>query len=107
VSELEHLPVRPAYRTMRVLKAVGASPRSNTRETADAAGLRDEGQISKLLRRLEQRGLVENVGLRAAYGEPNEWLVTAAGERFLEAALRPSAADAGRPRGRRLVRGAA
>ena len=107
VSEREHLPVRPTYRTTRVLEAVSASPRSNNREIADAAGLRDQGQTSKLLSRLEQRGLVENVGLGAAYGEPNEWLLTAAGGRVLKAAPGLSAADAGRPRGRRLVGGAA
>ncbi len=107
VSEREHLPVRPTYRTTRVLEAVSAAPRSNNREIADAAGLRDQGQTSKLLSRLEQRGLVENVGLGAAYGEPNEWLLTAAGGRVLEAAPGLSAGDAGRPRGRRLVGGAA
>ena len=89
-----------------MLGAIAARPRSNNREIADAAGLRDEGQTSKLLSRLEQRGLVDNVGLGAAYGEPNEWLLTASGERVLDAARRNSAADAGRPRGR-VVRGVA
>ena len=107
VFEQEHLRVRPTYRTRRVLEAVGASPRSNNREIADAAGLRDQGQTSKLLSRLKQRDLVENVGLGAGYGEPNAWLLTAAGERVLKAARGLSAADAGRPRGRRLVEGAA
>ena len=100
------LPVRATYRTTRVLGAIAARPRLNNREIADAAGLRDEGQTSKLLSRLQQRGLLENVGLGAAYGEPNEWLLTASGERVLNAARRLSAADPRRPAGG-VVRGAA
>ncbi len=100
------LPVRATYRTTRVLSAIAARPRSNNREIADAAGLRDEGQTSKLLSRLEQRGLAENVGLGAAYGEPNAWLLTASGERALNAVRRVSATGAGRPGGR-VARGAA
>ncbi|HTZ64053.1 MAG TPA: hypothetical protein VMB51_08110 [Solirubrobacteraceae bacterium] len=74
---------RVTYRTARVLSAIAAAPRSNNRAIAEAAGLRDEGQTSKLLSRLEGRGLLENVGLGAAYGEPNAWLLTADGEREL------------------------
>jgi hypothetical protein len=85
-GEEEHLPVRPTYRTMRVLEAIGMLPRSNNREIAEAAGMRDQGQTSKLLNRLERRGLVQNAGLGAAHGEPNAWLLTAAGKRILEAA---------------------
>jgi hypothetical protein len=85
VSEQQHLPVRPTYRTTRVLEAIGALPRSNNREIAEAAGLRDQGQTSKLLGRLERRGLVQNVGLGAAHGEPNAWMLTASGRRVLDA----------------------
>jgi hypothetical protein len=75
---------RVTYRTGRVLSAVGGAPRSNNRAIAEAAGVRDEGQTSKLLSRLERRGLIENVGLGAAYGEPNAWLLTRSGERALQ-----------------------
>jgi hypothetical protein len=88
------LPVRATYRTTRVLQTIADRPRSNNREIADAAGLRDEGQTSKLLRRLERRGLIENVGLGAAYGASNEWLLTGAGSRVLCTARRRSAAQA-------------
>ncbi len=100
-----HLPVRVTYRTSQVLRAIGAAPRSNNREIAEAAGLRDEGQTSKLLRRLEQRGLVRNLGLGAAHGEPNAWLLTPQGERVLAATEKHVIANAGRRRGRppRLV----
>ena len=100
------LPVRATYRTTRVLSAIGAAPRLSNREIADAAGLSDEGQTSKLLRRLERRGLVENVGLGQAYGEANAWLLTGYGERVL-AATRSSLAPGAGAVVRRRVRGAA
>jgi hypothetical protein len=92
-AEQEHLPVRSTYRTMRVLEAIGTLPRSNNREIAEAAGLRDQGQTSKLLNRLARRGLVHNAGLGAAHGEPNAWLLTVAGKRILEAASHAHALD--------------
>ncbi len=106
VSRREQMPVRATYRTIRVLGAIGASPRLSNREIADAAGLNDEGQTSKLLRRLEQRGLVENVGLGQAYGGANAWLLTACGERVLDATRHSLVPGAGAVSGRR-VRGAA
>lgn len=72
--------VRATYRTTLVLRAIAAAPGSSNREIAEAAGLRDEGQASKLLSRLEQRGAIVNTGLGAAYGEPNSWLLTTHGE---------------------------
>jgi hypothetical protein len=79
------LAVRTTYRTARVLRAICDTPRRNNREVADAAGLSDEGQTSKLLARLERRGVIENVGLGAAHGEPNAWLLTPYGQRVVEA----------------------
>jgi hypothetical protein len=70
-------------RTRLVLRAVAAAPRSSNREVAQAAGLVDEGQASKLLRRLAERGLIENVGFGQAGGRSNAWLLTSRGERLL------------------------
>ncbi len=78
------LPIRPTHRTTLVLRAINAAPRSTNREVADAAGLSDEGQTSKLLRRLERHRLIENVGIGAARGEPNAWLLTPEGRRVVE-----------------------
>ncbi len=100
------LPVRATYRTTRVLSAIGASPRLSNREIAYAAGLSDEGQTSKLLRRLERRGLIENVGLGQPYGEANAWLLTDYGERVLDATRHSLVPGAGAVRSRR-IRGAA
>ena len=99
-------PVRATYRTACVLRAIAAAPRSSNRAVAQAAGLADEGQTSKLLGRLERRGVIENVGLGAAYGEPNEWLLTAYGQSIVNAIGHGFAVDA-TVRGRRRVRGAA
>jgi hypothetical protein len=83
--QLTRLPVRATYRTTRVLSAIAGSPRLSNRDIADAAGLSDEGQTSKLLRRLQRRGLVENVGLGQAFGGANAWILTGYGEEVLEA----------------------
>jgi AcrR family transcriptional regulator len=77
------LPIRVTHRTTMVLHAVARAPYSNNREIADAAELTDEGQTSKLLARLERHGVIENVGIGAARGEPNAWLLTASGRRAL------------------------
>jgi hypothetical protein len=93
-------PVRATYRTTRVLSAIGASAGLNNREIAEAAGLTDEGQTSKLLRRLEHRGLVENFGLGQPYGGSNAWRLTVYGERVLEATRHSLVPGAGAVMGR-------
>jgi len=83
ISRATKLPVRATHRTALVLQAIGQAPYSNNREIAQAAELVDEGQTSKLLTRLESRGVIENVGIGAARGEPNAWLLTPEGRRVL------------------------
>jgi DNA-binding MarR family transcriptional regulator len=70
-------------RTRLVLRAIASAPRSSNREVAQAAGLVDEGQASKLLRRLAERGLIENVGSGQHSGRSNAWLLTSRGEWML------------------------
>jgi AcrR family transcriptional regulator len=85
-AELERgasLPIRVTHRTTMVLRAIERAPYSNNRGIAEAAGLTDEGQTSKLLARLERQGVIENVGIGAVRGEPNAWLLTASGRRAL------------------------
>ncbi len=86
---LADLPMRLTYRTMRVLGAITERPGSSNREIGDAAGASDQGQISKLLTRLEKLGLVENTTGQGHQptGEPNAWCLTALGERVSEAML--------------------
>jgi hypothetical protein len=70
-------------RTRLVLRAIARAPRSSNRDVAQAAGLVDEGQTSKLLRRLAERSLIENVGFGHAGGRSNAWLLTPRGEQML------------------------
>jgi len=76
---LEGLNMRLTYRTLRVIETVAAHPGASNRDVRGRAGIRDEGQISKLLGRLERLGLVENTGDGQARGTSNEWRLTARG----------------------------
>jgi AcrR family transcriptional regulator len=77
---LRGLDMRLTYRTVRVLAAVAGVPGASNREVAQAAGVSDQGQISKLLVRLEHLGLLTNAGGGHARGEPNAWRLTTRGE---------------------------
>jgi AcrR family transcriptional regulator len=81
---LRELDMRLTYRTIRVLLAIGEQDGpgvgSSNRQVADAAGIRDQGQVSKLLARLEHLGLIENAAESRAKGEPNAWTLTRRGE---------------------------
>ena len=88
------LPMRITYRTLRVLTAIGEQPGASNREVAEYAGVTDQGQISKLLTRLERLGLVENTaevargrrGHHQPTGEPNAWRLTPKGQEIRRAA---------------------
>jgi hypothetical protein len=105
ISRATELPIRATHRTTLVLRAIAQAPYSNNREIAQAAGLLDEGQASKLLARLERQGVIENVGVGAARGEPNAWLLTASGGRTVELLSESFTAGGARP-GRAPARGA-
>jgi AcrR family transcriptional regulator len=79
-NPLRDLEMRLTYRTVRVLMAVAAVPGASNRRVADGAGVGDQGQISKLLGRLEKLGLVANTGLGPGRGAPNAWMLTQQGE---------------------------
>ena len=74
------LPIRITFRTARVLSTVGSRPDASNREIGMAAGVGDQGQMSKLLRRLEKAELIENHGQGQAKGESNAWRLTARGQ---------------------------
>lgn len=82
---LTGLPIRLTYRTMRALLAIGAGPGASNREIGRAAGIADQGQISKLLARLERVGLIANLRPGRESGERNAWALTASGERVHDA----------------------
>src|ERR1700677_4745658 len=81
---LKDVPMRLTYRTMRVLEAVLARPGSSNRLLGELADIHDQGQISKLLARLERLGLLANGGGGQSKGEPNAWRLTELGGRVIE-----------------------
>ncbi len=88
---LRELDMRLTYRTVQALLAIaalgGRGSGPSNRQVAEAAGVADPGQISKLLARLEHIGLIENSGGPPLSGEPNVWRLTAKG-REIEGAIR-------------------
>jgi AcrR family transcriptional regulator/DNA-binding MarR family transcriptional regulator len=79
------LGMRLTYRTALVLQTIGERPGASNREVADLAGVVDQGQISRLLSRLEGLGLIANRGGGAGgaqgRGAANAWVLTPRGER--------------------------
>ena len=74
---LRELGMRLTYRTVRVLLAIAEHPGASSREVADASGISDQGQMSKLLWRLEHLGLIDTAVRHHGRGEPNAWSLTA------------------------------
>lgn len=77
------LDMRVTYRTIRVLSAIAQTPGASNRRVSIDAGVIDQGQISKLLARLEGLGLVVNC---RDTGRHNEWYLTDLGARVQRAA---------------------
>jgi AcrR family transcriptional regulator/DNA-binding MarR family transcriptional regulator len=73
--------LRLTYRTALVLEAIAIAPGISNMGVARYAQINDQGQVSKLLARLQRNGLVQNAGRRQAQGAPNEWRLTPAGEK--------------------------
>jgi AcrR family transcriptional regulator len=76
VGDLE---MRVTYRTSRVLHAIAQRPGASNREVADHAGIVDQGQISRLLGRLQSLGLIANSGPSSSRGTANAWVLTPRG----------------------------
>ena len=75
--------MRVTYRTARVLRAIAERPRSNNTEIGLLAGMTDPGQASKMLARLLNYGLVENVA--GPLSVANAWQLTPRGNELAEA----------------------
>lgn len=77
--------MRLTYRTIRVLGVIGENPGLSNRQIGDTAGASDQGQISKLLARLQRMGLITNSSQGApAQGMPNAWTLTPLGEQLAQ-----------------------
>jgi len=75
--------VRLTQRTTLVLRAIADYPGASNREVADRAGIVDQGQVSKLLGRLQAGGLIAKDGEVRTRGAPNSWHLTERGELVL------------------------
>jgi AcrR family transcriptional regulator len=84
---LQSIPMRVTYRTARVLERIAKQPGISNREVADQAGISDQGQMSKLLSRLEGFGLIANSGEGHSKGEPNAWALTQTGLQVAQSIL--------------------
>ena len=92
-NPLKDLDMRLTYRTVRVLAAVATSPGSSNRVVGDAAGIGDQGQVSKLLTRLERLGLVENTRAGSPKPTTNSWALSKRGREVVDViATQPAAA---------------
>ncbi|MGA9284696.1 MAG: TetR family transcriptional regulator [Solirubrobacteraceae bacterium] len=77
------LSIRLTYRTVCVLEALSEHPGLSNRAVADASGVSDQGQASKLLARLERYGLLKN-RRPVGKGEANAWSLTSTGEQIAQ-----------------------
>jgi AcrR family transcriptional regulator len=81
---LEGLRMRWTYRTARVMQGISELPGASNRTVADYAGIQDQGQVSKLLARLQRLGLIDNAGTARHKGEPNAWSLTPLGQQVTQ-----------------------
>jgi AcrR family transcriptional regulator len=72
--------MRMTYRTARVLEGIADHPGASNRQVSEYGGIADQGQVSKLLRRLASLGLLANTRPGHLKGEPNAWTLTVKGE---------------------------
>lgn len=76
--------MRLTYRTMLALSAIAEHPGCSNRQVGQLAGAEDQGQVSKLLARIERLGLVANHKDGLNKGQPNVWVLTPAGQRVID-----------------------
>jgi AcrR family transcriptional regulator len=81
---LADIPMRLTYRTALVLEVLAECPGVSNRVVAERAGISDQGQVSKLLARLERLGLLANTGAGQPSGAPNAWTLTPTGVQIIQ-----------------------
>jgi DNA-binding MarR family transcriptional regulator len=74
--------MRVTYRTVRTISAIAENPGCSNRRVSDHAGVKDQGQVSKLLSRLEALGLIANDCERSTGATANAWRLTTRGVAF-------------------------
>jgi hypothetical protein len=84
-ESLRDVNLRLTYRTIMALDAISRQPGINNRTAAVESGIKDEGQVSKLLSRLERMAVIENRGLGQDRGASNAWHLTTLGSELVRA----------------------
>jgi AcrR family transcriptional regulator len=79
VDPFKNAGMRLTYRTICVLLAIAEHPGASNRTIGESAGITDQGQMSKLLGRIQRLGLVSNTGMGPGQGGPNAWTLTGKG----------------------------
>ncbi|HEY3865057.1 MAG TPA: TetR family transcriptional regulator, partial [Solirubrobacteraceae bacterium] len=74
---------RLTARTQMALAAVAGRPGLNNREVSEVIGLADQGQVSRMMKRLQEQGLVENTPAPARR-LARAWRLTADGETVID-----------------------
>jgi hypothetical protein len=77
--------IRLTYRTIQTLGIIAEQPGASNRMVATGGGVKDEGQISKLLSRLERMAFIGNRGAGQDYGAANAWHITRRGSELVRA----------------------
>ncbi|HEV2924435.1 MAG TPA: MarR family winged helix-turn-helix transcriptional regulator [Solirubrobacteraceae bacterium] len=85
------LGIRLTHRTARVLAVLAAQSGLRNSQVAERAGIKDQGQVSKLLARLNRLGLIQNTGAGHTRGRANAWRLTGEGRELLREIERLSA----------------
>jgi AcrR family transcriptional regulator len=88
---LAGIPMRVTRRTLLVLRVIAEQPGATNRQVSTDAGVADQGQMSKLLARLEGLGLIENASTGQPSGDPNSWRLTSRGQELQQVTWTASA----------------
>ncbi|HXM87297.1 MAG TPA: TetR/AcrR family transcriptional regulator [Solirubrobacteraceae bacterium] len=90
-------PMRLTHRTLLVLSVISDSPGLSNRAIGDRAEIKDQGQVSKLLSRLGELGLIANSGAGQAHGAANAWRLDHAGAQLIQSVGPRSSVSASGP----------
>jgi DNA-binding IclR family transcriptional regulator len=77
--------LRRAPRRTRALLHIATHPDASNRQVAAAIGIGSEAQVSRLLVRMQDLGLISNRAKAHNHGGPNSWELTADGTRLVKA----------------------
>jgi predicted transcriptional regulator len=77
--------LRRAPRRTGALLHIATHPEASNREIAEGIGIADDAQISRLLARMQDLGLIRNHAGVGNHGGANAWQLTAEGRGLLSA----------------------